>query len=200
MKKFDNYEKINSIELLIAEIEKLLTSKSYFSALYLALSLPDIFGKLVYPKNTKNKYIKWFNENVRNIVFGYLYSKNPLDMDDDSPKMNGETCYSLRCKLFHEGITDVQTSKIIINEFVLSFTDEDFVRGDYAGTEYELDKWDPKTNTAPQVKYFYVSCKGLTREITVAAKAFIQNNPDLDYPTIRINNGGGKINNDWFVR
>ncbi len=201
MEKYHNYRDINSLELLINEVEKAIDAKSYLAALHMALSIPDMLGILAYPEFNGNKYIKWFDENVRNITFGYLYSENPTGISDDCPKMCGEVCYALRCKLFHEGVNDIETktkTKVRINEFVLSFDDEDFVKGNYAGNYYEFDKYDPKTNTCPEINYLYISCKGLCKEIVMAAKAFYKNHPDLDYPKLRINQGHGKVSDLWF--
>ena len=199
MKRINNYRDVSSLVLIIGEIEKAIETKSYLAALHMALSIPDMLGKLAYPKSVKDKYIKWFDENVRNITFGYLYSENPLGVSDDGPKMCGEVCYALRCKLFHEGVNDIKTkTKVRINEFVLSFTDEDFVRGNYAGKDYEFDKYDSETNTCPEINYLYISCKGLCKEIVMAAKAFYKNHPDLDYPKLRINQGHGKVSDIWF--
>ena len=201
MKRFHNYCDVSSLELLIDEIEKSIEAKSYLAAFHMALSIPDMLGKLAYPKFNGNKYIKWFDENVRNIIFGYLYSKNPLDMDDKSPKMNGIVCYALRCKLFHEGINDIEKkTPMQINEFVLSLTDEDYVMGEYAGKDYLFEQWNPETGEVPEINYLYISCKGLCREIVEAARTFIKNNPGLDYPTLRINKGGGKTNRFWFIK
>ena len=198
MEKYHNYTDINSLELLINEIEIAINAKSYLSALHMALSIPDMLGKIAYPTFDGNKYIKWFDENVRDIIFGYLHSKNPLSIDG-GPKMCGEVCYALRCKLFHEGVNDI-TAKTTerINEFVLSFTDEDYVKGSYAGKDYEFDKWDPDSNIVPETNYLYISCKGLCKEIVVAAKEFYRNNPNLDYPKLRINQGHGRISDIWL--
>ena len=199
MEKYHNYRDINSLELLIDEVEKAIDAKSYLAALHMALSIPDMLGKIAYPKFNGNKYIKWFDENVRNITFGYLYSENLLGISDDSPKMCGEVCYALRCKLFHEGVNDIKAkTKVRINEFVLSFTDEDFVRGNYAGKDYEFDKYDPETNTCPEINYLYISCKGLCKELVQAAKVFYKKNPDYDYPRLRINQDDGKVSDIWF--
>lgn len=199
MKKVHNYTDANSLELLIKEIEKAIDAKSYLAALHMALSIPDMLGKLAYPKFNGGKYIKWFDDNVRNITFGYLYSENPLGISDDIPKMCGEVCYALRNRLFHEGTNDIETkTKARINEFVLSFTDEDFIRGKYAGKDYKFDKCNPETDTCPEINYLYISCKGLCKEIVMAAKEFYKNNPDLDYPKLSINQGRGKVNDIWF--
>ena len=200
MPKINNYQDVNSIELLIKEIENAINAKSYLSALYMSLSIPDILGKLAYKSFSGNKYIKWFDENVRNIIFGYLYSENPLRESKDSPGIDGELCYALRCRLFHEGINNIETrTKARINEFVLSFTDEDFVRGNYSGKDYEFDKWDPETGIVPETNYLYVSCKGLCKEIVEATKEFCKNNPDLEYPKLRINHSSGKMSDVWFI-
>ena len=201
MENYHNYSDINSLELLISEIEKAIDAKSYLAALHMALSIPDMLGQLAYPELDKvtDRYIKWFDENVRNIIFGNLYSENLLRFNDDAPKMCGEVCYALRCKLFHEGVNDIENkTKARINEFVLSFTDEDFVKGNCAGRDYEFDKYDPETNTCPEINYLYISCKGLCKEIIMAAKEFYKNNPDLDYPRLRINQGHGNVSNIWF--
>lgn len=198
----NNYIDKDSLGLLLDEIDKNIKSKSFLSALMMALTVPDILGKLAYPDVEKvtERYIRWFDENVRNIVFGYLYSNNPLDTDEASPKMNGTVCYTLRCKLFHEGINDIKDKKpMMINEFVLSLADEDYIMGDYAGKEYLFGKWNQETGEIPEINYLYISCKGLCKEIVEAAKTFIKNNPNLEYPKLRINNGGGKIDRFWFI-
>lgn len=195
MEKFHNYTDINSLELMITEIEKAINSKSYLSALHMALSIPDMLGKLAYPSSTKNRYIKWFDENVRNISFGYLYSQNPFTADEEYPKMCGEVCYAIRNKLFHEGINDIKTkTKASISEFVLSFTDQDYVNGRYSGREIECNQSGSNDEMFVEINYLYVSCKGLCKEIIQAAKEFYKSNPDLDYPKLRVNYGGGKVN------
>ncbi len=195
----NNYNDVDSLELLITEIDKAIVSKMYLAALHMALSIPDMLGKIAYKNEEPKKYIKWFDENVRDGVFNQFYSKNPLFDGEDNIKMNGEVCYALRCKLFHEGIDDLEKKTIgRINEFVLCFTDEDFVRGEYAGIDYDFKGWDPSTGKCPQTNYLYISCKGLCKEIVKAAADFRRNNPQLDYPKIRINHGGGRFNNDWF--
>ena len=195
---FESYDEVNTLELLINDIEKALEAKMYLAALHMALSIPDMLGNLVYPKLQK-KYIKWFDENVRDSMFGHLYSENPLGKSENSPKMNGEVCYALRCKLFHEGQSDIELkTKAKINEFVMAFSEEDYVFGNYAGTQPDFSKWDRKTNDIPMTSYLYISSKGLCKEIVAAAKLFYQNNPNLDYPKIRINDGLGRIDKSIF--
>lgn len=199
MKKFNNFTDKNSLEMLFEEIDKNLKNKNHLSALMLSLTIPDALGKVAYPKIGKSKprYIKWFDENVKNI-FGLLYSDGFYE-PWGFPRMNGTICYKLRCALFHDGGNDLKKDTGI-DEFVLSLSDEEFVRGNYAGNEYLFDEWNPKTGEVPQNAYLYVSCKELSLNIVNSAKEFIKNNPDLDYPTLRVNYGGGKISDVWFVK
>lgn len=193
MEFIKNYENKNSLALYISEIEDNLKNKNYISALHLALSIPDMLGKVAFPElsSSKKRYIEWFDENVRNISFGYLYSKEPFDVGEGFPKMSGSVCYALRCSMFHEGDNDIIDSKgnCLINEFVLSLTDEDFVSGNYAGVFPE--KWN-LNGSWEENKFLYISCKGLCKELVSAAREYFKRNPDLDYPTIRVNNYGGK--------
>ena len=197
MEIFNNYRDVNSIEPLLSEIEKALELRMYYAALHMALSIPDILSQAAYDLNKggKRPYIKWFNENVRNSVFGYLYSENPLhNENDNTPEINGEVCYALRCALLHDGGNDIEDNTKI-NEFVLSFTNEDFVRGDYAGVEPKFDK---SGTYIGDKHYLYISCKGLCVDLVNSAKTFIKNNPNLNYQKIRINGNGGKFN-EYFI-
>lgn len=191
MNDFNNYEDKNSLELFINEIERSIESKNYLIALHMALSIPDMLGKLVYSDlNVFERYQRWFDENVIETISGQLYSKNPLTLPSDFPEMNGAVCYMLRCKFFHEGINDINYGKANnIDEFVLSYTDSDFVNGKSAG--YVAEEFNDGTKHYYN-KYLYVSCRGLCKEIVNAAKTFFVNNPNLNYPKIRINNRGGK--------
>lgn len=195
----NNYVDQNSIELLMKEIQKSINEDNYLSALTMALIIPDALGKVAFPKlkdKSEERYIRWFDENVRDL-FGRLYSQ-PF-FEGDAIRMSGVVCYKMRCKLLHEGENDLK-DKTGIDEFVLSFDKEGFVRGDYAGRDYDFRKYDPKTGECPKTDYLYVSCKGLSLEIVAAAKKFISDNPNLKYPTIRVNSGGGKTNNDFFIK
>ena len=192
MKEFNNYTDKNSVEILVERIEKHLKEEDYISALIMSLIIPDILGKVAYPKlksKSEDRYTKWFDENVKD-CFGILYSQ-PF-FENDTTRMSGRVCYKLRCKLLHEGENNLKDNTGI-DEFVLSLDHEGFVRGNYAGRDYDFSKYNPETGECPKVDYLYISCKGLASEIISAAKSFILDNPDLDYPTIRINNGGGKI-------
>ena len=53
------------IDKLIEEINKALENELYFSALSLALTLPDICGKAEYPdKGSTSRYQLWYDEYI----------------------------------------------------------------------------------------------------------------------------------------
>ena len=173
--EFNNYSDLVSIDYFIQEIKKAIDSKLYLSALHLALTLPDILGKLQYTeygeKQSKQRFIRWFNENVYD-SFGRL----PTDkFFEGVPKINGENVYQLRCKLFHESHNNIEEDTGI-NEFVLSFTDQSFLTGE-------------------EFKYLYVSCLELTNYIINATIKFKNDNPNYDYPKLKMNKHGGKFPN-----
>ena len=199
MERYRNYIDTNSVELIVTEIEKNISAGNYLSALHLALSIPDMLGKIVYPNLRAWKpYVKWFDDNVRDSIFGLLYS-DEFYLSKECPRISGEVCYALRCKLFHEGTNDL-TEKVHINEFVLSMSDDEFVRGNVAGKDYEFEKWNSETNEVPEVNYLYVGCKKLCKDIVLAAKQFVKENPHLEYPKLRINKNGGRVSDVWFVK
>ena len=114
--------KINSILAFIEDIKKSLQNNCYYSALTLALTLPDICGKVMYPeiKGVGERYIKWFNTYIGN------YEQSPLSKEDDNwkdlPYLNGEICYNLRCALLHQGENDLQNrdiKSVSLDEFTL---------------------------------------------------------------------------------
>lgn len=113
---------INSILPFIEDIKKSLQNNCYYSALALALTLPDICGKVTYPeiKSVGERYIKWFDTYIGN------YEQSPLSKEDDNwkdlPYLNGEICYNLRCALLHQGENDLQNRNIksfSLDEFTL---------------------------------------------------------------------------------
>lgn len=96
-------DKINDIKLALA-------NKSYLSALALALTLPDICGKIEFPdfthkngkRNIGKQYVTWFDDWVNQYFAdptgwtdGYTKAKNPY--------FTGKMCYSLRCSFLHSG-------------------------------------------------------------------------------------------------
>ena len=191
----ENYIEVNTIAELLKETRALLESKRYLGALYIALTIPDSLGKLAYPELEKvvDRYIRWFDEHVHNI-FGLLYS-DPFY--DKGIHFDGKKCYQLRCKLLHESTNDI-AEKTEVGEFVLGFNDQRFFTGQLSGTEYKWDEYDPKTGKVPFVDYLYVGVREICTDILEAAERFVASHPNLDYPKLKMNRGGGKFPKDMI--
>lgn len=95
------------IQRLIDDINKALDNDCFFSALSLALTLPDICGKAKYPneKSTKKRYIDWYDEYIG------AYEQCPGE-EGKMPYLSGEVVYSLRCSFLHQGNPNIEREKI----------------------------------------------------------------------------------------
>ncbi len=79
-----------------------LKTENWYSALFVALSLPDICGRIEHPtSNSKDRYIAWFSKYLSSIYTGL----------PDCPFLIPEDCYALRCALVHEGCSDLDNQK-----------------------------------------------------------------------------------------
>lgn len=185
----DNFVVKKSLEVMIGEVSKAIDAKLYFAALHIALSFPDILGQAEYTEgDKKSKYIKWFDDFVKN-DFGLPYYGS-FGKDESQPQFDGRVCYRLRCNLFHElsnNLNEVSQNELVINELVLSLDDRDFYSGNISGSDIlqTSDGWKQKY-------YLYFSAKDLANKITLAAKEYLRNNPDKNYPTLTMNFSGGK--------
>lgn len=101
----------------IKEIQKVLDNKCYLAALTLSLTLPDICSQVENGVMYGNRslYINWFNSHVE-----YEYFHFPM-AGCEIQTFDGEMCYSLRCKVLHNGNTEVANPKlgILIDNFEL---------------------------------------------------------------------------------
>lgn len=197
----ENFEKVDTYSILRSDILEMLKNELYLPALICALTIPDIFGMAEFPEldgsnkgDIGKRYSRWFNQNVRNSM-GLLYSDEFYSKF--SPKMDGQVCYQLRCKLLHEGTDDLEKNTGI-NEFILVFNKEQFVRGNCAGNEPLYDTYDPNTGECKSNTYLYVSVVELCNGIINGADSYIKAHKDKQYSKIRFNNGGGKIPKDFF--
>ena len=84
---------------LIEEINKSLSHNLYFSALSLALTLPDICGKAEFPgTGSTTRYKKWYDEYI-----GQYEKSAKIDGVPEMPYLSGEIVYNFRSSLFHQG-------------------------------------------------------------------------------------------------
>lgn len=78
------------IEKIVNEINGLLRDGYPYSALGVALTLPDICGNIAYPRTSvATHYKKWYDE--------YVSPINAIRPDDGFMTVDGEVCYKLRC-------------------------------------------------------------------------------------------------------
>lgn len=111
--------RVNSIQLYIDETKKCLANGNNLAALIVALTIPDICGKVLYPNDkTAERYKKWFDSNIGD------YEQSPLEKEkpesERMPYMNGDVFYKLRCSMLHEGTDDI-SFKIEVDNFNLMF-------------------------------------------------------------------------------
>lgn len=102
----------NIIELkmrpFINAVRNSIKEENWYAALTLALTLPDICGKLEL-ENLKSakRYIKWFNK--------YIKSKYTVYIGPDKTEKNfltGEDAYALRCSYLHAGEFNIEEQYI----------------------------------------------------------------------------------------
>lgn len=95
------------MERFTQAINKSIESENWYAALILALTIPDICGRLSNPelaKESKKRYVKWFDEYV-------LHHYERPSHGEGFTFMSGGDCYALRCALLHEGRDDVTSQK-----------------------------------------------------------------------------------------
>ena len=84
------------MEKIIKDIEEALAAKSWYSALALAISLPDICAYIETGSCTsQTRYKKWFEDNLPNY----------------KDLLSGADCYALRCAYLHQGHEDTRSQK-----------------------------------------------------------------------------------------
>lgn len=104
------------INQIIKEINTCLKNGCYIAALTTALTLPDICGKVEYPKDIPtSRYKKWYREWIGK------YEKCPDD-EDNMPYQTADLIHDLRNSLLHEGNPDVNLDKNDLTSFKLLIT------------------------------------------------------------------------------
>lgn len=73
-------------------------NNNWYAALALALTLPDICGRLAYPGlGSKTRFVRWFGE------FALERHSALFAIGPDDTMLSGEDCYALRCAFLHQG-------------------------------------------------------------------------------------------------
>lgn len=107
------------MEDTIKSIRKSLEDKNYLAALVLALTIPDVCGNVEYP-NRKNgdRYRDWYKKFFDDVFNMPPPQSNPYNLPLP-PRFNADDCYELRCAVLHSGNTNMKTTKVNFDRFVL---------------------------------------------------------------------------------
>lgn len=164
------------INKLVEDINKALDNEAYFSALSLALTLPDICGKAEFPKaKSGRRYISWYDKYIGQ------YEKCPCEhcKTRPMPYLSGEVVYSLRNSLLHQGTPNVDNDKIDefsnkVDEFTLIiekknkfdiYSDSACVSTSYLGAE-----------CLGESRAYSVNVRRLCLILTLSAKGYFNDN------------------------
>ena len=174
---------------LIKEINQCLDNGCVMAGLSLALTLPDICGKAVYPelKKPSDRYIKWFDEYIGQYEHNYEHKK--LGM----PYLSGELVYSLRNSILHQGNPNITGNKFGIIYFELLYQQIEGSSVIVGSSESEIDQ-DKNGNDKAKNKKFTVNVRDLCWKICRLAEVcysedkdkfnfFNYNLVDIDYRT-----------------
>jgi hypothetical protein len=101
---------------LIDATRQAVQQKNWYAALSLALTMPDICGRIAYPnlrKASKERVVQWFDH-----YLAHLYVAGFNNM----ATMKGGDFYALRCAYLHQGEFELeeQNARKILNRFHLT--------------------------------------------------------------------------------
>ena len=96
------------ITTYVNDIRCSLENKCYFSALSLALTLPDICGMAEFPdKSVTGRYIEWYDK-----YLGVYMAQGKDDLGGNNPWLSGEVVYNLRNTYLHQGNPGIASEKV----------------------------------------------------------------------------------------
>lgn len=130
-------EEKQMIKDFLEDIENAKEKEAYYSALALALTMPDFCGKIQYNVgNDRDKYIRWFNEWIYKYV-EIPESKNKDFVEFDKlAQFDGKTCYALRCAYLYCGTVNLKedaTMKVSLDRFELCICEGEWQGGEGHG-------------------------------------------------------------------
>ena len=99
---------------LVGAVLDAIRQDNLYGALFIALALPDICGKIENPTaGSKERYIYWFNRYLKDKYINHFHPQIIF--------LTGEDMYAFRCALLHEGTEDIttQSAKMSIDRFIL---------------------------------------------------------------------------------
>ncbi|MBD5444541.1 MAG: hypothetical protein HDR29_03205 [Lachnospiraceae bacterium] len=96
------------IPIYVNDIMSSLENKCYFTALSLALTLPDICGMAEYPdKSVSERYIEWYDK-----YLGDYMAQGKDILGGNNPWLSGEIIYNLRNTYLHQGDPTIANNKV----------------------------------------------------------------------------------------
>ena len=102
----------------IKDIRAAINNQTYISALALALTLPDICSQIENgtTEGSRSQYIQWVDAHMDDESFNFPIS------GFETQNFKGNMCYSLRCKVLHNGTLDVKNQRlgVSVDQFMLT--------------------------------------------------------------------------------
>lgn len=124
------------INKVIEEIRKSLDNGCPFAALSLSLILIDSCAKIEFPElGNKKRYIAWYDRHLTEKPSNGETSDYHFHGIENLPEINGETIYSLRCSVLHEGNPKIEEK--YIPYFELLYQEKIGARYVYYTVDYE---------------------------------------------------------------
>ena len=164
------------IDIYVNDLHHALKNRCYFSALALALALPDICGAAEFSDDTPvaKRYIGWYDK----YVFPYTSAKK----DEDAPALTGELVYNLRNTFLHQGSPTVNRKKIKaereqVDRFILLLGDGTKVWQLSSSYGVDLRQVAPEIGVV-HVRFFLVDISYLCNLISSAASEYYADNQD----------------------
>ena len=102
------------MERFTNSIRNNIETENWYGALFMALTMADICGKISYPdiEHSGPRYKKWFDENLAEI------NKSNI-MGNEVVFLTAADCWALRCSLLHAGTDDIteQRAQEVLEKF-----------------------------------------------------------------------------------
>ncbi len=95
------------MEEIVKSLETSLSNENWYGALFIALSLPDICGKIdSIHTGSRARYEAWFIQYVQS-----KYTVINTYRNETTIFLSGNDCYALRCAYLHEGQDDISSQR-----------------------------------------------------------------------------------------
>lgn len=169
-----------SFQDYLNEIQKCIDNKCYIASLTLALMIPDICGKALYPnENNSSRYKKWYSI----YVGSFLYYKNVnIDDSDKTSWVSADVAYSLRCHMLHEALPNVSKREIKQEENKI-----DKIHINFSDSAVFFISSTTSSTFGKTVRTMDISAQSLSDLLLRSGKAFYTDNKneiDKNYTTI----------------